>query len=88
MTEKKTNKLHITKVNIVAMICLRFLNFLTLKIAINDIKNCIIAKSKSFPISNETKSINIVDEIRETVVSNNTVNKIENIAIGIIYTGN
>ena len=84
MTEKKTNKLQITRVNIVAIICLRFLNFLTLRIAINDIKNCIIAKSKSFPISNETKSINIVDEMRETVVSNNTVNKIENIAIGII----
>ena len=84
MTEKKTNKLHITRVNIVAIICLLFLNFLTLRIAINDIKNCIIAKSKSFPISNETKSINIVDEMRETVVSNNTVNKIENIAIGII----
>ena len=84
MTEKKTNKLHNTRVNIVVIICLLFLNFLTLKIAINDIKNCIIAKSKSFPMSNETKSINIVDEIRETVVSNNTVNKIENIAIGII----
>ena len=35
-------------------------------------------------MSNETKSINIVDEISETVVSSNTVNKIENIAIGII----
>ena len=66
------------------MICLLFRNFLTLKIAINDMKNCIIAKSKSFPMSNETKSINIVDEIRETVVSSNTVNKIENIAIGMI----
>ena len=68
----------------VAMICLLFRNFLTLKIAINDMKNCTIAKSKSFPMSNETKSINIVDEMRETVVSNNTVNKIENIAIGMI----
>ena len=47
-------------------------------------KNCTIAKSKSFPMSNETKSINIVDEIRDTVVSSNTVNKIENIAIGMI----
>ena len=84
MTEKKTNKLHNTRVSIVVIICLLFLNFLTLKIAINDIKNCIIAKSKSFPMSNETKSINIVDEISETVVSSNTVNKIENIAIGII----
>ena len=84
MTEKNTNKLQNTRVNIVAMICLLFLNFLTLKIAINDIKNCIIAKSKSLPISNETKSINIVDEMSETVVSNNTVNKIENIAIGMI----
>ena len=84
MTEKNTNKLQNTRVNIVAMICLLFLNFLTLKIAINDIKNCIIAKSKSFPMSNETKSINIVDEMSETVVSNNTVNKIENIAIGMI----
>ena len=84
MTEKNTNKLQNTRVNIVAIICLLFRNFLTLKIAINDIKNCIIAKSKSFPMSNETKSINIVDEIRETVVSSNTVNKIENIAIGII----
>ena len=84
MTEKNTNKLQNTRVNIVAIICLLFLNFLTLKIAINDIKNCIIAKSKSLPMSNETKSINIVDEIRETVVSSNTVNKIENIAIGII----
>ena len=84
MTEKNTNKLQNTRVNIVAIICLLFLNFLTLKIAINDIKNCIIAKSKSFPISNETKSINIVDEMSETVVSSNTVNKIENIAIGII----
>ena len=84
MTEKNTNKLQNTRVNIVAIICLLFLNFLTLKIAINDIKNCIIAKSKSLPMSNETKSISIVDEIRETVVSSNTVNKIENIAIGII----
>ena len=84
MTEKNTNKLQNTRVNIVAMICLLFLNFLTLKIAINDIKNCIIAKSKSLPISNETKSINIVDEMSETVVSSNTVNKIENIAIGMI----
>ena len=84
MTEKKTNKLHNTRVSIVVIICLLFLNFLTLKIAINDIKNCIIAKSKSLPMSNETKSISIVDEIRETVVSSNTVNKIENIAIGII----
>ena len=84
MTEKNTNKLQNTRVIIVAMICLLFLNFLTLKIAINDIKNCIIAKSKSFPMSNETKSINIVDEMSETVVSNNTVNKIENIAIGMI----
>ncbi len=84
MTEKNTNKLQNTRVNIVAMICLLFLNFLTLKIAINDIKNCIIAKSKSFPINNDTKSINIVDEIRDTVVSSNTVNKIEKIAIGII----
>jgi len=84
MTEKNTNKLQNTRVNIVAMICLLFLNFLTLKIAINDIKNCIIAKSKSFPISNETKSINIVDEMSDTVVSSNTVNKIENIAIGMI----
>ena len=66
------------------MICLLFRSFLTLKIAINDIKNCIIAKSKSLPMSKETKSINIVDEIRETVVSSNTVSKIENIAIGII----
>tara|TARA_B100000212_G_scaffold72626_1_gene51221 strand:+ start:497 stop:751 length:255 start_codon:yes stop_codon:yes gene_type:complete len=84
MTEKNTNKLQNTRVNIVAMICLLFLNFLTLRIAINDIKNCIIAKSKSFPMSNDTKSINIVDEMSETVVSNNTVNKIENIAIGMI----
>ena len=84
MTEKNTNKLQNTRVNIVAIICLLFLNFLTLKIAINDIKNCIIAKSKSLPISNETKRINIVDEMSDTVVSSNTVNKIENIAIGII----
>ena len=84
MTEKNTNKLQNTRVNIVAMICLLFLNFLTLRIAINDIKNCIIAKSKSFPMSNDTKSINIVDEMSETVVSSNTVNKIENIAIGMI----
>tara|TARA_Y100000748_G_scaffold175665_1_gene146936 strand:+ start:636 stop:890 length:255 start_codon:yes stop_codon:yes gene_type:complete len=84
MTEKNTNKLQNTRVNIVAMICLLFLNFLTLKIEINDIKNCIIAKSRSFPMSNETKSIKIVDEMSETVVSNNTVNKIENIAIGMI----
>ena len=84
ITEKNTNKLQNTRVNIVAMICLLFRNFLTLKIAINDMKNCTIAKSKSFPMSNETKSINIVDEIRDTVVSSNTVNKIENIAIGMI----
>ena len=84
ITEKNTNKLQNTRVNIVAIICLLFLNFLTLKIAINDIKNCIIAKSKSLPISNETKRINIVDEMSDTVVSSNTVNKIENIAIGII----
>ena len=70
------------------MICLLFRNFLTLNIAIKDIKNCIIAKSRSFPISNEIKRINIVDDIRATVVSNKTVNNIENIAIGIMYTGN
>ena len=66
------------------MLYLLVRSFLTLKIAINDMKNCTIAKSKSFPMSNETKSINIVDEIRDTVVSSNTVNKIENIAIGMI----
>ena len=70
------------------MICLLLRNFLTLKIEIKDIKNCIIAKSRSFPISNEIKRINIVDDIRATVVSNKTVNNIENIAIGIMYTGN
>ena len=51
------------------MICLLLRNFLTLKIDIKDIKNCIIAKSRSFPISNEIKRINIVDDIRATVVS-------------------
>ena len=70
------------------MICLHLRNFLTLKIEIKDIKNCIIAKSRSFPISNEIKRINIVDDISATVVSNKTVNNIENIAIGIMYTGN
>ena len=70
------------------MICLLLRNFLTLNIAIKDTKNCIIAKSRSFPMSNEIRSINIVDDIRATVVSNKTVNNIENIAIGIIYTGN
>ena len=85
---KGTNKLQKTNVNIVAIICLLFLNFLTLNIAMKDIKNCIIAKSRSFPISNEIKRINIVDDIRATVVSNRTVNNIENIAIGIMYAGN
>ena len=47
-----------------------------------------IAKSRSLPISKEIKRIKIVEEIKATVVSNKTVNKIENIAIGMIYTGN
>ena len=84
MTEKNTNKLQKTSVSIVAIICLLLRSFLTLKIAMKDIKNCIIAKSRSFPIRSDIKRINIVDEIRDTVVSNKTVNKIENIAIGII----
>ena len=70
------------------MICLLLRNFLTLKIEIKDMKNCMIAKSRSFPMSNEIRRINIVDDIRATVVSNRTVNNIENIAIGIMYTGN
>ena len=70
------------------MICLLLRNFLTLNIAIKDTKNCIIAKSRSFPMSNEVKNIKIVDDISATVVSSRTVNNIENIAIGIIYTGN
>ena len=70
------------------MICLLLRNFLTLNIAMKDTKNCIIAKSRSFPMSNEIRSINIVDDKRATVVSNKTVYNIENIAIGIIYTGN
>tara|TARA_Y100000996_G_scaffold131101_1_gene99626 strand:+ start:491 stop:712 length:222 start_codon:yes stop_codon:yes gene_type:complete len=72
----------------VAIICLLLRSFLTFKIAIKDIKNCMIAKSRSLPISKEIKRIKIVEEINATVVSNKTVNKIENIAIGMIYTGN
>ena len=36
-----------------------------------------IAKSRSLPISKEIKRIKIVEEIKATVVSNKTVNKIE-----------
>ena len=66
------------------MICLLFLNFLTLKIATKAVKNCTIAKSKSFPISNDTNKIKIVDVINAIVVSSKTVSKIEIIDIGII----
>ena len=47
-----------------------------------------IAKSKSFPINRDISSINIVETMIATDASSKTVNNIEIIAIGIIYTGN
>ena len=46
-----------------------------------------MAKSKSLPMRSEINKIKIVEDINATVASSNTVIRMENIAIGIIYTG-